>query len=282
MAPRALTLPPLRSEAVGVGRRSEGSPAPQRFGVGHCHEARPSSSAARHVGQIPGLTSWATAVAMVTARLAPDGLVPPTSAETRPPEPSDASGIGRRMVATSGRFGPPSRSVIARPLASLALGVGRSRTRDDEQALSAVGRADVGRSYKVPPSVVPDFGKVGQDDGEPASEMSRHIFQDDETWPEGVDPAGDVGPEVAVVIDAAPESGVAEGLAGVPSGEDVGMVGAPIEGGYVTEVRDVGVVSGEHGGGAVIELGKRGQVDGVSGGLQDGRGGHVQAAVARA
>jgi len=75
------------------------------------------------------------------------------------------------------------------PLAmSPVLGVGKSfedvsavrREREDEDALSAVRRANVGCSKACPARVVPECGQVAEHTAEPAAAERGDILQDDE------------------------------------------------------------------------------------------------------
>lgn len=77
---------------------------------------------------------------------------------------SEVRGVGSSAITTFGR--PSSKP---RPLESRARGVGRPG--EDEQALAAVGSADLRRAYKAPLRIEPERGKVGEDGVESESKV---------------------------------------------------------------------------------------------------------------
>jgi hypothetical protein len=119
-----------------------------------------------------------------------------------------------------------------------ACGVG-----NNEEAFSLVRCADIGRSDKTPPRVIPERGKVRGHDRETFSEMTRNVFEYHSAGSENGDGVSDPGPEVSWVVDAESLSRGAEGLAGISGGENVDALNStPLNGLQVAEVRHVGVV----------------------------------------
>jgi hypothetical protein len=53
---------------------------------------------------------------------------------------------------------------------------------NDEDAFSAVGSANIGRSKSSPLTRPPDFGKVSEDIGKAQSEVTTDVFQDRVGW----------------------------------------------------------------------------------------------------
>jgi hypothetical protein len=65
---------------------------------------------------------------------------------------------------------------------------------NDEDALSAVGCANIGRSKSCPLSIPPDFGKVSEDIGKAQSEVTADVFQDRVSWSNCANGVKDVWP----------------------------------------------------------------------------------------
>lgn len=75
----------------------------------------------------------------------------------------------------------------------------------------------------VPRNIIPELGKVADDDLKAARPEARDVFDDDRSWTEDVDDAPVLAPESGseAVLDACATSGDADVLAGESSGDDV-------------------------------------------------------------
>jgi hypothetical protein len=126
---------------------------------------------------------------------------------------------------------------------------------NDEQAGSRVRSAGVGSSYKAPRRVVPQRGKVSEDDVESENKVVCDVLQDDETGSKYANGVRDVRPEVALIGCSQPLAGGTERLARVASGEDVyGLKGDPVGVRDVAVVRDAGESDIKDFGGASVVL----------------------------
>jgi hypothetical protein len=109
----------------------------------------------------------------------------------------------------------------------------------DEQPLSPVRRAQVGRSEQIPLRIEPERGKVAKDSGEPKPKVARDVLEEYEAGPALVDDPGDVGPQVSLVVGTELLASDAERLAGVARRDEI-HAPAPasaIEGGKVVPDR---------------------------------------------
>lgn len=103
---------------------------------------------------------------------------------------------------------------------SWALGEGSN----DEEALSKVGRSDIGSSKAHPASHVPCFGQVGEDDSE-GSKEAWDILHDDDSGSKNANGSRHLVPELrSGAGEEEPLSGVGEVGAGEASGEDIGRL----------------------------------------------------------
>jgi len=180
------------------------------------------------------------------------------------------------VFSSAGSDGPPPRPGKSSPFPSLAVGVGRPA--GDEDPLALVGRADIGRSYAAPRSHVPDCGQVGEDVAESSNSESCDVLQQQQLGSKYANGIGDGGPDPAIVILSFPLPGVADRLAGEPSGEHVDRLDrAPVRTGDVADVRHARHAVREDQRGTRIGVGHPCRT-----GAQELGGGHVQSAVAGA
>lgn len=106
-------------------------------------------------------------------------------------------------------------------------------------------------------------------------EQAAHVFEHDEPGAEDCDCSGDVIPEPPFVVGAGSPTGVGNGLAGEPGGEDVDRRdGRPVHGGDVAEVGDVRHPVGEDRGGPGVGVG---DPHGLN--VEHGGDGHIKPAV---
>jgi hypothetical protein len=99
---------------------------------------------------------------------------------------------------------------------SAAVGVG-----NDEESLTSVGSANIGRSISSPFTRPPDFGKVSEDIGKAQSEVTADVFQDRVSGSNCANGIEDVWPKVSDIVFAFPVSCVAKWLAGVTASDYV-------------------------------------------------------------
>ena len=114
----------------------------RRFSAKDCF---PASDRRAVLAPVRVVIWWCTAVERVMDRFAPEALVPPISADTLPPVPSAAPGVGSTDT-TVRRFAPPDfESGCPGPVASEAVTVGSIASGgEDEHAEAVVGGAHVG------------------------------------------------------------------------------------------------------------------------------------------
>ena len=91
----------------------------------------------------------------------------------------------------------------------------------DEQALAFVARADFSRREQSSRNAVTHAFQVFVDLSEPQTKMVGDVFQEDRAGPHVADNSGDVGPEVAGIVDAASPAGEAERLARIASRDEI-------------------------------------------------------------
>jgi hypothetical protein len=162
-----------------------------------------------------------------------------------------ASGVGQSIALVASEPPPAVVSCVARTSASQLRGVGQPRAASvsvvpecrplsveyaaapeealsfavavgqDEEALAAVRRADLGRAHKIPLRIEPERGKVGQHSIEPKAKVAGDVLKEDERRSALRDDARDLGPQVPLVALAALLSGDAERLAGVSRSDEI-------------------------------------------------------------
>lgn len=91
----------------------------------------------------------------------------------------------------------------------------------EEESVSLVRRANIGRSHTTPLDREPDGGKVGKDLGEPKRKVSSHVLAEEERRVGLLENPVDLGPEVPLVVDSGAESGRAERLARVSTSDEI-------------------------------------------------------------
>ena len=94
------------------------------------------------------------------------------------------------------------------------IGVGQ-----DEDAHPLVRRADFCRAEQTRRRRVAQSPKLSQDGFKAEGDVTGDVFEEDPFWAALADDAGDLGPEVAGIVDTSALASGAEGLAGI-SGED--------------------------------------------------------------
>jgi len=105
---------------------------------------------------------------------------------------------------------------------------------NDEDAFSAVGGTNIGRSESSPFTRPPDFGKVSEDIGKSQSDVPRYVLQDCVAWSYCANGCEDVRPEVSFIVFALSVACVTEWLAGVAAGDDINRLNlSPVNGGDV-------------------------------------------------
>lgn len=125
-----------------------------------------------------------------------------------------AVGVGH--ITASGKLCEFRFSLVG-PLWSRATGVGH-----DEEALSLVGRSDVGGGDDTCVHVIPGGIEIGDNDVQPARNEGRNVLDDDEPRAELADDAGILSPEAgAGVVEAGALARVREPLAGEAAADDV-------------------------------------------------------------
>jgi hypothetical protein len=184
-------------------------------------------------------------------------------------------GVGRSEREKSRR---PQPALLPRgPPPSLASGVGI--IGDDEESGSGVGSAGVGRSYKPPPRVVPQGGKVTEDSDESQPKVVCDVLQQHMSGSKYPNGTGDVGPEVSLIRFSELQAGRRERLTGVAGRE-------PRRARQVGEVEGLEVAVERHVRVAVPEdaLGAFGEVDvpEQAPAAECAQQRHVETAVARA
>lgn len=90
---------------------------------------------------------------------------------------------------------------------SLAITVGHK-----EEPPPEVRRSDLGRAEHSPLRIEPEAGQGCENVSEPSNNDAWHVFQEDETGSNLAKYARDVGPQPALVLEAATLAGWAEGL----------------------------------------------------------------------
>jgi hypothetical protein len=120
-----------------------------------------------------------------------------------------------------------------------ACGVGSN----DEQSLASVRGTNIGCPNNRPRCVVPDRGKVFEDNVEPSPEMCGDVFQDNETGSKAANGICDVRPEVPGVFCSKSLTCIREGLAWVAGREDVDRLDQrPVDHRKIANVRRCDVV----------------------------------------
>jgi len=91
----------------------------------------------------------------------------------------------------------------------------------DEDAQPLVRRADFCRREQACRRCIAHAPKVSQDGFEAEGDVTGDVFEEDPFWAAFSDDAGDVGPEMAGIMDPAAPSGGAERLARISGENDV-------------------------------------------------------------
>ena len=105
----------------------------------------------------------------------------------------------------------------------------------NEQPFPFVGGPDLLRGDTRPLRIEPDFGKIGEDIGEPRANAGSDLLEEHDGTIGLLDDAEGVGPEMPFVVDAVTLAGEAERLARAGRGDDVDGELAP---GNVRDVSD--------------------------------------------
>jgi len=114
---------------------------------------------------------------------------------------------------------------------------------NDEDAFSAVGSANIGRSESSPFRIPPDFGKVSEDIGKSQSDVPRYVLQDRVSGSYCANGVKDVWPKVSDIVFAFSVTCMTKWLAGIPASDHVNWLNiSPIDCGDVTKIWDAGVM----------------------------------------
>ena len=81
--------------------------------------------------------------------------------------------------------------------------------------------ANVGRSKQIPFRIEPERGKVGKDTGEPKAKVPGNIFKEKPCRSTLVDNAGNVGPQMSLIVGSALPPGLGEWLTGVTANDAI-------------------------------------------------------------
>jgi hypothetical protein len=105
------------------------------------------------------------------------------------------------------------------------LNVPASGDGQKEQTLAAMGCPDLARAEQIPLCVEPERGQVFQHLSEGGSsvdgEESGDVLEEDQSRVNCADNVGDLRPQPAIVLDAAPPASGAGGLAGEPCADEI-------------------------------------------------------------
>jgi hypothetical protein len=114
---------------------------------------------------------------------------------------------------------------------------------NDEDALSTVGSANIGRSVSSPFTRPPDFGKVSEDIGKAQSEVAADVLQDRVSGSYCANGVKDVWPEVSDIILSLSITCMTKWLAGIPARDYVNRLNLrPVNLCDVPKVGNVGVM----------------------------------------
>jgi len=91
----------------------------------------------------------------------------------------------------------------------------------DEQPLAPVARADFLRADECRRNLVAHARKPAADFKSSEVKMVGDVFEKNDSWPDGPDDSGCVGPEVPWVVGSLPAAGHGKGLAGVSASDKI-------------------------------------------------------------
>lgn len=172
---------------------------------------------------------------------------------TGPLSPSDFVGSKPRLAIESSekRSGPtrPAEPPRFEPY-DAALGVGSS----NEDSSTRMRSADVGCAETRPLRIEPESGKIGQHTSQSERSQAWHVLSDHDGWLALSDDAGELGPEPSGVGGPEPVSGVADGLAGEPSADQIHSICFTPDLAHVHVAPGPGPVLREHGAAVRVPL----------------------------
>lgn len=112
--------------------------------------------------------------------------------------PSVALGVGQSLTALSVSVVPECRPLsVEYPAAPLATESCVVDVGHKEESVSVVRRSNIGRSESTPLRIVPERGKVGEDDFEPFRPERGDVFNEDQLRSNFADDSREVFPEPA-------------------------------------------------------------------------------------
>jgi hypothetical protein len=112
-------------------------------------------------------------------------------------------------------------------------------TAEEEEPITSVRCANIGRSESTVLRVEPERGQIGQDLVEGSSfadrEEARDVFEEDERRLDFSEKSSNMGPEPARVVDSESGAGDAIALAGEPRSEEMNNAtpGSAVKGGEI-------------------------------------------------